>query len=686
MIRSRSTAIASVMFWVTTSLWSADLYVDPASGIDANPGSATQPLETLAAALDRAVGGDTIFLQPGKYDAITPSVGVDGHVVEEQYVTIQPAPEVVESREKISIERLTFGVRSGALTGENRTGVYDIYLRVRGVCILDGVYVYGGRHLEILDCRIQRKRPWTGSAEAIEKFAVRFGAGDDLLVRGCEITNTAGGVTLSGSRNRVLDCEIHDITHDAIRCVSSKDSLVEGNRIYNLDDGVDDGDPRGVGPDGAGWNRHCDAIHIFIPGPGLPGAQNSRLIIRGNTMHNCESQAMQFNNYLRVKDLWNEDILIENNIFGPTRANVVNIADPVEGLVFRNNTFIRFDKGLSFQGRGRVIECKNHTFRITPRCKRTGVYNNILCNTFAVSPGWFAGYNLITNTAPRGLPTRFDKVVADAKFVAPKAFDGRLAADSPAINMGTSRFADPPVHPTDIHGTPRDARPDCGAVEVPGQKPAAEPPAPTFVEPAKVFVDDFADANTSVDPWLAGTHRKGLAWVAPGGQPAWRIQPAGDRICLSAQGQPGPSWMLTTEGDAWADVTLLLEYSNAYNQQGGGVLLRANTDTEGYLVDIVGGRIVRRKKDAKGQIVAMVLATGSVPVPRHGPGQCRFAVKTTAAGVRISADAEGDGQPELLAVDATPDAITSGRLGVYCDSPNASHRTDVTGVKLTVDR
>jgi hypothetical protein len=686
MMLPRLIVVPFVLFFVTASAWSAELHVDAAAGMDTNPGSAARPLRTLAAAMDQTVGGHTIFLQPGKYGPIAPKVGVDRNVFEGQYVTIRPAPGVVESGEKISIQRLNFGVRSGVLTGEDRKGAYDIYLRVKGVRILDGVYVYGGRHLEIIDCRIQRTPPWTGSAEAIEKFAVQFGAGDDLLVSGCEITDTAGGVAISGSRNRVVDCEIHDITHDAVRCVSSKDSLVEGNRIYNLDDGVDDGDPRGVGPDGAGWNRHCDAIHIFIPGPGIPGAQNSRLTIRGNTIFNCESQGMQFNNYLRVKDLWNEDVLIENNIFGPTRANVVNIADPVDGLVFRNNTIIRFADGRSFQGRGRTIDCKNHTFRITPRCKRTRVYNNILCNTFAISPGWFAGYNLITTVQPRGVPTRFDKIVAEAKFVAPQAFDGKLAADSPAINMGTSRFAEPPIHPTDIDGTLRDARPDCGAVEVPDQRPDREAPAPTFVAPAKVFVDDFADANTSVDPWLAGVHRKGLAWVAPKGQPSWRIQAAGDRICLSAQGQQGPSWMLTTEGDAWADVTLLFEYSNAYNRQGGGVLLRANADTEGYLVDIVGGRIVRRRKSADGQIVETVLATGSVPVPRRGIGQCHFAIKTTATGVQISADADGDGRPELSAVDTTSNAIASGRLGVYCDSPNASHRTDVVDVKVTVDR
>jgi hypothetical protein len=144
--------------------------------------------------------------------------------------------------------------------------------------------------------------------------------------------------------------------------------------------------------------------------------------------------------------------------------------------------------------------------------------------------------------------------------------------------------------------------------------------------------------------------------------------------------------LLTTEGDDWADVRVLYEYSNAYNRKGGGVLLRAGADTQGYLVDVVGGRIVRRTKGAGGKIAETVLATGEVPVPRTGPGQCHVAIRTTAEGTHITADAQGDGTPELSALDPAPEAIPAGRLGVYCDLANPWHRTDVTGIRVTVER
>jgi hypothetical protein len=252
--------------------------------------------------------------------------------------------------------------------------------------------------------------------------------------------------------------------------------------------------------------------------------------------------------------------------------------------------------------------------------------------------------------------------------------------------MGTSRFAELPLHPTGIHGTPRDVRPDCGAVELPGRTPAPEPPAPKFVPPARVFVDDFIDGTTAADPWLDGKHQKGLSWVAPEGQTPWRIGTAGDRPCLTAIGRQGRSWMLTAEGDDWADVDVVYEYHNAYNGQGGGVLLRASAATEGYLVDLVGGRIVRRTRGPDGEMVETVLATGEVPVPRAGSGKCRVAIRSHGKEVTITADAEGDGRPELAATDKGPHLIEAGRIGVFTDSPTPWHRTDLTGIRVTVER
>src|SRR5690606_33971030 len=48
-----------------------DFYVDPASGSDANPGTAAEPYRTLTHALSVAAAGHTIHLAEGTYDSVS---------------------------------------------------------------------------------------------------------------------------------------------------------------------------------------------------------------------------------------------------------------------------------------------------------------------------------------------------------------------------------------------------------------------------------------------------------------------------------------------------------------------------------------------------------------------------------------------------------------------------------------
>ncbi len=665
----------------------AEVHVDAARGSDENPGTAAQPLQSIEAAVARATGGDTILLQPGEYGPIERRGGPGQHLFTERYVTIRPGPNVTDSRKHISIERVRFGVRSGTLTGEGRKGVFDLWLRVEGIRIVDGVYVYGGRHLEVSNCRIERVGPHVGSPENIEKFAVNFGAGDDLTVRDSQITHTAGGVILSGSRNRAVGCDIHDVTHDGVRCVSSKDSLVENCRIYNLDDGVDDGDPRGEG-----WNRHCDAVHIFIPGPGVDGAQNSRLTIRGNAMYNCESQAIQFNNYFRHKDLWNEDVVIENNVFGPTRANVVNLADPVDGIVFRNNTFVHFPEGRSFPGLGRTIHCENHTFRITPECKRAEVYNNILVRgTAGPQPGWFVGYNLLIEPRPTQPIGRFDLADLDPQFVDAAAMDGRLRPTSPAIDAGTRRYAPTPVHPTGIYGTERDARPDLGAVELAGRHPKPEPAPPTATKPVRVFLDDFRDGNLhEADPWLAGENTAGLAWrmVSADDEQAYRVERGDGRNALSEPAEPGLAMVATTVGDDWRDVDFHFTADNGYLIKGGGPVVLLRDAHTFYWLDISRdhGRLLRSLPDGRGGAnVEQLAAAPAVQLPHHGTRSYCIQVRREPGAIVLRVDADANGTVDFEYRDESAkalEAMPGGRVGFRRDTKQRHHRIRYGDVRV----
>jgi hypothetical protein len=657
-------------------------YVDATKGSDTNRGTAQAPFQSIQRAMEGIPGGSTIFLQPGKYAAIEHKAKVGVAVVEGEMVTIQPAPDVADPLKEVSIARIQIGSRAGVFAGPDAKGTYDVNLRIEKVNILDGVYLYGGRNLQLVGCLVERIGPWTGSAENIEKVGVELGGCSEVLIEGCEVTRTGTGLYLSGSNVRALRNRIHDIRHDGIRIVSLKDSLVEGNEIFNLDDGVEDADAK--------WSRHCDGIHIFIPGPGVPGAQNSRVTVRGNRIYNCESQGIQFNNYLRNKELWNEDITIENNIFGPTRANAVNIADPVDGIIFRHNTFVSFPESRTFRGEGRDVECNNSVFRISTPCKRAQVYNNILTHAFESAPGWFVGHNVIVTAKLAGLPTRNDVVVADVQFTDAATFDGRVAAGSPVVNVGT-RLAPAPAWEEDAYGTKRDARPDAGAYEVPGLTPAAESPMPVLKEPVRFHVDDFRDANVDEDPWLAGDGQRGLSWKAPADQTqAWKPKAMTDaegniQAILSPQGIKGDSWVIASNVGEWADGKVSLTVSNAFNTGGSGVLLRGNADTEGYLIDYARGGIYLRSKTKDGPLEETSLAEGLPTLPRTGIVSYVVSIEDTAQGVKITASLDDKDAKPIVAWDKSK-RLARGHMALFNRSHNGSHRTDIMAIKLEVLR
>lgn len=657
------------------------LYVNPVAGNDANAGTTpATAVQTLSRALQLASAGWTIFLKEGNYPPVIHAAQPGLHFKSGGYVTIKPDPAVANPLQSVSIERLQFGSRSGTLTGPNREGTYDVYLRVEDLKIPNGVFLYGGKHLEISGCRIERFGPWTGSEADIAKAALDINLGNDVLIEDCEVTNTAIGLALTGLNVRALRNNIHHITHDGIRCVSLHNSLVEGNRIYNLDDGVEDSE--------ATWSKHCDAIHIFVPGPGTPGLENDNVILRNNVMFDCESQGVQFNNYYGNTTLKNSNITFENNVFGPTRANAVNIADPVDGLIFRNNSFVPIAGGRTFQGTGRQIVCNNTTFRINTACTATQVFNNILTNSFAKASGWFSGYNVIVSSSPLAPPTRFDVLTTDAKYVSPSSFDGRVASDSPAINIGT-RLAPAGIYPTDLYGVARDLRPDAGAVELAGQNPPAEPQPPTYTGPTTVYLEDFKDADLAKDPWLNGNGQEGLAWVAGTGLPTWNLKtivPSGGtrRTIMSPQTFIGPVWMLTTEGANWADYTVTEVARNAYNTASGGLLVRANDAGEGYLVDYVKGQIIL-KKIVSGVMSETVLATGSPLLTAANARTFKVIVATAGNSASIKVDADANGSFELEAMEAT-ESFAAGRAATYNASVSSSHCTTVESVRVDVQR
>ncbi|MBN2735778.1 MAG: right-handed parallel beta-helix repeat-containing protein [Spirochaetales bacterium] len=495
--------ILSLLILIPFIIHSADYYIDSLKGNDlSGNGTQNKPYKSIDKIKDTLKSKDKILLHNGHYGKIkfadTPKN------LFSDWVEIKAAKGHYPKIESIQI-----GNFNASFTGTNNKGSFNAFLKFSNLIIQDGIQINGAQHLILDNCRIERTPPWRGSVENIEKTAVFIRAGSNITVQNCEITNTGTAISMRGENLNILNNHIHDITHDGIRCIGAWNSLVEGNKIHGLDDGVDDSDM------GASeWNRHCDGIHIYIPGPGIAGYQNHNVTFRSNIIYDCESQGVQFNNYYKTADkVQNEMIIFENNIFGPTKSNVFNNADPVDTLIFRHNTIVYFPEGKSYISPFRKIILDNYTVRISEQSKNVFIYNNILGKLDYYSDINFHDFNIIT-TPQKDFPYgRFSYTNSNVDFINPESMDGKLKKESIAINKGTRLLAEHGIYEKDIYGTQRDARPDIGAFEYPDLKPQPENENQNFKGPLTKLTDDFEDGNLGKDTYLTSSDSKGLSWT-----------------------------------------------------------------------------------------------------------------------------------------------------------------------------
>lgn len=479
----RSGALIWSVCGIYTAAFSAVYHVDAVEGDDSSgDGSLENPYQTVATALARLVGGDELVLHDGNYGALEFPNGQD---LFSNWVEIRAADGTSPKVDRILI--------SGA-SGPDSSGSYNAYLRFVGLHVLGqgirasdnpiaSVRIQGPRHLEIRDCLIETDGPWTGSDANIEKTAVYIRSGSNITVSDCEITRTGTGMQLRGQDFKILRNHLHDLTHDGIRVMGLWNSLVEGNRIHGLDDGVNDGE--------ADWNKHCDGIHIFIQGGAAENLQpNRNLVFRGNVIYDTESMGVQFNNYGPHPQIRNSDITFENNILGPADAyNAFNlhVSEPVDNIIFRNNTMVYVEGGTFYQSPNnethRTLNCQSVRVAIGASSTGVQVYNNILYHGFdwPISTAVVWDRNLVMGWYGAGAVGGPNVItVRESPLVDPLAFDGILKEGSVAIDAGMN-----PVYGLDIYGHVRDAKPDIGAVEVGGA--LNQPPSFGFLSDKTMF-------------------------------------------------------------------------------------------------------------------------------------------------------------------------------------------------------
>lgn len=458
----RSALIASLLLCqlALSPLNAATYHVDAINGSNTSgDGSIAAPYASLSPVFPKLSGGDQVLLYNGNYGSL--EYHNQSSDIFDDWVTIQAA-----EGHRPELDHISF---HSSDPGTDRTGSFNAYLRVIGCDIVgtsrdQAVSITSARYVEIDQCRLEVHGPWTGSENNIEKTAFYVRYGSHITLSNSEITRTGTGVSAQGRNIHILNNHIHDITHDGIRATGLKDSLIEGNHIHGLDDGVDDNQ--------ASWSKHCDAIHIFIAGGGSASSliPNENLVVRGNIIHDIEAQSVQFNNYFRFPEVHNANITFENNIFGPVNSVFVfNDAEPVDGLTIRNNSFLYIPGGTSYVSPNnethRILISDNHGLRVTDQTTNLQVYNNILpYGTMPTDTADVFANNVIFHAPSENTYVGDPSNIAtpEEQFVNPMAFDGALRNTSWAIDRASTTL---PIHPTDIYGVVRGSPAEAGASE-----------------------------------------------------------------------------------------------------------------------------------------------------------------------------------------------------------------------------
>lgn len=631
-------------------------YVDAVSGNDTTgTGTSAAPFKTIGKVLPLLTGGQDVVLRNGSYGNV--SLNKSGNIYSD-WVTFKAAPGASPEIGRFTVE--------GPTGPTNQTGGYNAYIRLEGLKIRDGWYAWGAKNWALVNCLVERIGPWLGNDTDMHKAAIEFRNATNVLIEGCEVTNTGIGVVGRGHQITLRGCHIHHGTHDGVRVTGWWNSVVEDNLIHSFDDTVSDGE--------AAWSRHCDLIHIFIPGPATAGMENNNILFRNNVLYDSETQGVQFNNLTPDHSLWNKNITFENNVFGPTRANTFNAGDPVAGLVFRNNTVV-YLPGRTF-GRWQMDD---YSVRFGAG---TGiqVYNNLM-----VSVGFDGGEVLrfdrntlqgIPNTIPTGLNNtrafgRFDQWGVNPLFVNPGAFDGAVQASSPVINTGTRV---PVIPMDDIHGTLRDLRADRGAFEFPGLTPPAEVLPVIHPGTKTIFVDDFEDGHfKDVDDWLNAPSQQGLSWVAPAGPYYFRVTTMLDNplrnVLKSPRGASGVTrvaWTFSQQGANWSQYDLSFDAHNNYLASGSGPVVLAKNTANCYWLDI--GRDTGKLYRTMGGTRVELASNAALRLPHSGLRKYKVMVRQVTGGIRIGVDVGQNGSEDFSFIDTNATAkatFTSGVVGVH---------------------
>jgi len=430
----------------------ANYHIDANNGDDVTgDGTSVKPFKTILKVLPLLHGGETVLLHNGNYGEFKLDYATgDISTPYTNWVSFMAAPGKTPVFTKVYLH-------GNWNPAPDLSGSFNMFVRIIGLKITDGVKFSNVNYARIENCIINREGEITGSTEAMSKVGVGIRKCRSINIENCEITHVAVGIGARGRDILIKGNHIHNNSHDGISFSGCEKAVIENNHIHELDDGVNDD---------VSWGTHVDGIHLYMETDGQPIDPNTFITIRGNRIYHVESMIMMMQNR---NDFYNaHDWIIENNVFGGSSGFMIHGKFSCPEFIFRHNSIVKFD-GDKYNVRGRDVICNQYDVALPtyPDVPGVQIYNNIFAGLDR-DWGWINGANAERfdhNLYYRvNLPVNqgSNPVVSDVDpFVAPAQFDGVLIPNSVAINAGSN------LNPIgfDMYNHTRDNQPDIGAYE-----------------------------------------------------------------------------------------------------------------------------------------------------------------------------------------------------------------------------
>ena len=447
-------------------------FLDANNGNDNGDGSQSHPFKTFNHVMDSLKNGDTVFLYNGNYGDIvagrTPGVNFGYSQAEITipkssfltWVTIKAAHGQTPHITKLDIGTLNIP-NSGSpaqMIPFSQKGNCDLYMRFEGLIIDDGVMIRGSRYVDIKNCTINRIGDLNGNVNNMDnKAGVNIINGRYITIEGNEITHVSIGVGAATYDLVVKNNHIHHNSHDGIRVEGGENWLIEGNRIHDLDDGVNDNDDTFDPNSNGSWNRHCDGMQVFQ----LYGPTNG-LTVRGNLFYHFESMGVMVGEGPEHYSNW----IFENNIFGPVGGAIFILGADIYGsMVFRHNTVVYAPNDTWTSIFGRSMNGQVYSLNLWDVAAVNGgyrFYNNILTKACTIPKAYaFVANNLFCDDES-GYP--YESVPGNLEdYINQSKLPGSLKSGNIAKDAGVTRYQNELL--IDFNGKKRDSKPDIGAIE-----------------------------------------------------------------------------------------------------------------------------------------------------------------------------------------------------------------------------